>query len=1405
MFKVAKGYSVGYLTGPVASGREGYYTGAVAAGEPPGIWHGRGAEALGLTGEVNADLMEAIYARLLDPRDEATHSRARWAEAAALAPGHRHYRSPEEIYKDALAREPDAGPERRAELQTRAERDSKQAVAFWDATFSVPKSITLLAVAFERAANNAAGAGRHEEAASWRAMLNAVEAAAMKGASASVDYLEAHAYARVGNHSSGAGRWMDQNGFIVAQFLQHDSRERDPQLHVHQAILNVHQRADGKWGRVDGRALTLHKWAAAAVGERVMEAELARTLGVQFETRETRDGVVREVAGVSQDLMDLFSKRSRAVTAKTDQLIREYEAQHGRPVSVLERQYIAERATLLTRKAKSHTGETAEQRLDRWEREARTKMAGGLEQLARDVVAIREAPPAEDISPSQVIKQALWEVGKNEAVWTRSELMFAISGALPANLGIPADKIPALLERLADKALGQAVVVVEKESAAGLPAEFRLGNGLSAFQRPGDDKYATPGQIVDERINERAAVRTGCRKLSKYAADQAVAWFGRAGYTLGKDQAAVVHGVLSSGARVEVLTAAAGTGKSFAVGAIAEVWAASGGRVFGLSSSQSAADILSEEGLRAFNISRWRGELERDAELRLRIGDLVVVDEAGMASTEDIADIAQRCERAGSKLLLVGDSRQLAAVGPGGALADVGAIAQRYELTEVRRFSHAWEGDASLRLREGDLTALDDYDKHGRLRSAGTAEEAQFQASRAWLADTLAGMRSLLLVGSNAAAAEVNAELRAELVRLGKVEEQGVPLDREGTVAGVGDLVQARKNNWSMVTPVINRQTFRVTEALSDGGLKVVSDSGRELTLPANYVSQHMTLAYASTVHAAQGRTVDTAHGVVDKADANSAYVMATRGRDANTLYVVTKPLASDAPVGEAQEVEPRSAKAVLSDMLERSEVERGALAQKLEAEEQAKSTFRNVDQLIDGIAFYNAGRTSAALDRLAAEGVITGEQREAFAADDAMPSVDRLLRHAEVSGKSPEEVLRGALEGKTLKGSTSVGRVLHARIRTEMEQKAPRISSYRDLIPANVDERWREYFERLADQGDMRRHELGARVAEEQPPWAMVTLGPVPEDPLQRAVWESRAGWAAGYREEAQYEDANDPLGPAPAAGLTEKRAIWATALAALGLPDVGPEEAMLSDGQLLARSSAWDREQLWAPRYVADELAATSERAADRRNQVELYRAHAETLAADEKQSVLQAAEEAAAEAEELERRILNLEEADKTRAQWVLHTMGTKDRGMRAKAELERRGVDLDNPPDKTTAAEWLAAEEADRVAGDVDRPVHEEDLAEVEQLVPSQRSIETNVADLRDVAVEDPTEKDPRIRREVPTADVTADAVLRARETLLEIDTRDRADEMRLAEEDAERRLTWVAAPHQADEHARVREM
>jgi hypothetical protein len=161
--------------------------------------------------------------------------------------------------------------------------------------------------------------------------------------------------------------------------------------------------------------------------------------------------------------------------------------------------------------------------------------------------------------------------------------------------------------------------------------------------------------------------------------------------------------------------------------------------VFGLAYGQRQADVLAEEGVTARNIRKWldgQARLENgrpagdDEALRLRAGDLLlVVDEAGAASTPDLVAIHRYCAAAGVKLLLVGDQQQLTAVGAGGALADIAAHGIEYQLAEVRRFHNEWEGPASLRLR-----VVDEYIKHGRLVDAGTIEQAEQAAGRAWLA-----------------------------------------------------------------------------------------------------------------------------------------------------------------------------------------------------------------------------------------------------------------------------------------------------------------------------------------------------------------------------------------------------------------------------------------------------------------------------------------------------------------------------------------------------------------------------------------------------------------------------------------------------------------------------------------------
>jgi len=217
----------------------------------------------------------------------------------------------------------------------------------------------------------------------------------------------------------------------------------------------------------------------------------------------------------------------------------------------------------------------------------------------------QRAEPATSWSPHDVILCALAEVGKSRASWSRSELTRAVSDALPGNLGVEPEQVRALLDGLTDTALVDALRHTPAMDATGLPAKFVKDNGSSAFEQPGGARYTTYDVVAAEWALREAAVQRGAAAFTPAEATAVLARFAESGTELGADQAAAVRGVLTSGAQVEVLSAAAGTGKSFTVGAVADAWAASGRSVFGLAPSQVAAQVLAEEGVTARNTARW--------------------------------------------------------------------------------------------------------------------------------------------------------------------------------------------------------------------------------------------------------------------------------------------------------------------------------------------------------------------------------------------------------------------------------------------------------------------------------------------------------------------------------------------------------------------------------------------------------------------------------------------------------------------------------------------------------------------------------------------------------------------------------------------------------------------------------
>lgn len=223
----------------------------------------------------------------------------------------------------------------RRPVPTRAQ--ARHAVPFWDVTVSVSKSITLFHGGLLARSERARQAGNQAEARHYEYQAGRVWEAIMESNAAALEYLQDEAgLTRTGYHrGTGAetmaelGRWEHARHWVIGSFRQHTSRTGDPQLHVHNLVLaKVVTERDGNWRKLDSKALYRFQGAAAAVAAAVTESALTRMFGVAWVQR--RDGHGREIAGISQELMDAFSSRRHTIVEAARKIADQRELEHGR-------------------------------------------------------------------------------------------------------------------------------------------------------------------------------------------------------------------------------------------------------------------------------------------------------------------------------------------------------------------------------------------------------------------------------------------------------------------------------------------------------------------------------------------------------------------------------------------------------------------------------------------------------------------------------------------------------------------------------------------------------------------------------------------------------------------------------------------------------------------------------------------------------------------------------------------------------------------------------------------------------------------------------------------------------------------------------------------------------------------
>ncbi len=843
----------------------------------------------------------------------------------------------------------------------------------------------------------------------------------------------------------------------------------------------------------------------------------------------------------------------------------------------------------------------------------------------------------------------------------------------------------------------------------------RLANGRAKTDRPAAARYAARGHLAAEVAVLNAAGRRGAARLDR---EQVTAWLDTHDRpTSAPPNARPSSAWPSSDAALAVLVGAAGTGKSYTVGALDSAWRdlttaagvdspRTGGRVLGLTVAQIAADVLREDGvadtanLAAFLAAQARLTDGRRAPERprwqLTARDLVVIDEASMVDTATLTRVQHLIDAAGARMVLLGDPHQLGAVGAGGMMrAVIDRQAETYTLTDVRRFAADWERDASLRLRDGDQNAVTDYDAHGRIIDGGTLPATIAQIARAAAADRIAGKTTLVVTSSNTDAATVAAAIRRHLVEVGQVSEDGVVLGRDQNTAGVGDLVQARRIDHAL--GLTNRETYTVTGIREDGGLDVTSTrTGTALVMPADYLAADAALAYASTAHAAQGATVDTGHVLLtSQLDRAAAYVGLTRGREGNTAWAVTDTGLPDAL--------PQTGRGLLAAALEDPDLDVDAAAIDLtDADAARRANAATLFGLIeDETHLACRQRLDADLDTLTADGVLGEVERARLGADQGSEHLARLLRAYEQAGHDPAALLRQAIERRSLADARSVAQTIAARIHPDGLLPTPIAGQ----APERIDADRAGYLHQLQTLLDDRRTDLANDLAAEPPAWAVAALGPVPDDEAARGEWLDRAGVVAGYREATEWKDPALALGRCPGVHSPEKRAAWHAAYAAAGMPEERRPEAEMTTGRLLVRVRAAERAKAAAPEAVYEQQRERHLAAEAARREAVL--AAAAGRVEDAARLDVEAALAATVAAQ--------LDEQSTARGHWLAYYAETLNAGDSAGVELRQRGQNPGTEPDRVTAEEWLAADEAARREDDAHRVITEADLYDADTAV------------------------------------------------------------------------------------------
>ena len=780
---------------------------------------------------------------------------------------------------------------------------SKQRVPGFDLTFSAPKSVSLLY-----------GLGDPDVS---HAVRDAHEAAV----DAALDYMQRHA--AMGRRGKAGAISVLGNGFIGAGFRHRTSRAGDPQLHTHVLVANMTRGPDGRWTALDARRLYVHARTGGFLYQAKLRLELTRRLGIEWTP--VRNGVA-EADGIPLAVRRTFSRRRAEIQTELDQ--------RGESSATA-----AQIAALDTRRAKDYAV-PAETIWQQWR-----ERAG---QLGFDPSTIDQLLCQAEIEPlaPAVADQGQRELASPQGLtqrrssFTRRDTVRAWCERL-AHGGEVAE-----IEALADDLLSSPQVVVLAQNTTSLTDAdvVRRADGRIVAAASEERRYSTPELLAREHRILTAAHDGRDAGRGQVMPPTAETVLGQRP-ELSDEQRQMVSRLLCEGDQIAVVVGKAGTGKTYALDAARAGWQADGHQVIGAALARRAAlELRDGAGIDSTSIHALLADLrERPGEL-LEPHTVLVIDEAGMVGTRQLAEIVEHVQRAQAKLVLVGDPGQLPEIDAGGSFRALTIRGDPIHLTENRRQREEWERDALELLRSGRSgDALAAYHEHGRVVLANTTAGQRERIVEDWWTARNTSKDTIMIALRRTDVAELNQRARARMTADGRLGTQSLTV-RDRPFA-VGDDVVCLRNHPGLGVTNGTRGTITALDP-KHGELTLADPAGNPLTLTAAYLQSTtqrdgptLDYAYAITGHKAQGATVDEA--LVLGSDAlyrEWGYVAMSRARHTNHLYLVAgepeleDPLRPDdarRPIDRAMAALARSAAQVsATDAFAQSQIQRMSVPQ---------------------------------------------------------------------------------------------------------------------------------------------------------------------------------------------------------------------------------------------------------------------------------------------------------------------------------------------------------------------------------------------------------------------------------------------------------------------------------------------